>query len=616
MRKNKALSLLLFSLIVLSIVNFYPFNGSVYAISPKPRLESIVAEGLEGYNGLNFEVGTLITVEYSVDRYSGVDGVMIIGQGSGLDLNLSAGLVLNHTHDLKSRSYYKGIFNLTENTFFKGYGWIGELSNGTYETVEVFNHLEDWHYLYINNHTPPDFEVIINATETTPGVFYSPMNQINHTIVIRYRVYGGLPNESVTLALSVYRDKISDASRNVFDGDVTFIPMQWVNETHTNYEVFNTTITLTERTLYFSANNSYGWDSWSSNNILTTKLNIYQIYNGFYFESKTQLNEPYTDIDDLLIRIYSYNSTPTETFGVGFYVIESYENRTEVQNWTMINATLESTYNLSEGTGFNTTVREFTVSLGTFNVGNVIFFEAYNIYYGEFYNETNGNYHSVEIFDSIPQLSIDPIDGFYTNNIQVNFTFSIDYVRGNITGILFDFGDGSPVANLTDSESYFILHSYPADVTAAYDYALYVNSSLGTSNNLTQTIYLDFTAPELTIDSSTNNNSVITDGYVELHFTYQDDYSGVQKIFVDWGDGTILNATGKNFVFHNYVKTGNYTITITIEDKAGNSFSTFLYYSIEIAVFTPPVITPFNFGSIIIAFVLIVGIVYYRKKRY
>ncbi|MHA1223789.1 MAG: hypothetical protein ACTSP3_11210 [Candidatus Heimdallarchaeaceae archaeon] len=46
MRKNKALSLLILSLIALSIVNFYPFNSSVYAISSKPRLESIVAEGL------------------------------------------------------------------------------------------------------------------------------------------------------------------------------------------------------------------------------------------------------------------------------------------------------------------------------------------------------------------------------------------------------------------------------------------------------------------------------------------------------------------------------------------------------------------------------------------
>ena len=99
--------------------------------------------------------------------------------------------------------------------------------------------------------------------------------------------------------------------------------------------------------------------------------------------------------------------------------------------------------------GWNDTIRKFNVSLGIFELGNVIYFEAYNIYYGEIYNETVGNYHTVIIYNSVPRLTLFPRTGAYVNHVDVRFAFDIFLYRGNITEILMDFGDGSPIVNLT-----------------------------------------------------------------------------------------------------------------------------------------------------------------------
>ena len=138
----------------------------------EPIFEGFTAEGYEDTNAINFNEETEITVEYSVGRYADVDGIKIYGSGSGLDITPTEGLALNFSYSLKERTYYEGSFTLTNLTRFRGYAWIGDITNGTIEDLEVFNHLEAWHYLYVNEDgVPPDFNWIYNASSTgTPGV--------------------------------------------------------------------------------------------------------------------------------------------------------------------------------------------------------------------------------------------------------------------------------------------------------------------------------------------------------------------------------------------------------------------------------------------------------------
>ena len=81
-------------------------NNSVSAVSTaEPVFEGFTAEGFETYAGINFPNETKITVEYSVDRFVGVSGVVIVGNGSDLDMDPSASLELNYTRSAIDRSY-------------------------------------------------------------------------------------------------------------------------------------------------------------------------------------------------------------------------------------------------------------------------------------------------------------------------------------------------------------------------------------------------------------------------------------------------------------------------------------------------------------------------------
>jgi hypothetical protein len=489
--------------------------------------------------------------------------------------------------------------------YFKAYGWIGEINNGTYEEVDYFAHLGPWHYLFINENLAPEFDDIENADPTgVPRVYYSPANKTNSTIVIRYKVYDGGENENITLATSVYRDKIANASYTIFDEDVTFIKMDWVNETHQNYAVYNTSITLTTRTLYFSANNSNGWDTWN-NGVIRNNLNVYRIDNGFHFESKTVLNEKHTEVDPIRFNITSINATEFETFGISYYVVESSTNNTEIVPWTLVEATLNTTYFDLDSDGYNSTIRKFNATVGPFNVGNIVYFEAYNIYEGEHYNETTGNYYSIEIFDSTPELYLTPKDGIYTNNETVTFYYEIELARGNITEVTFDYGDGTPLDFLSLESNDSVVHDYPFGVAAFYNYTLTANNSLGTSNNITHLIYLDFQKPTLEITSHTNVSRDIVDGYVELHFDYYDDYTGIKLVHIDWGDGIVQNVTDNHFAFHYFVESGTYNVTITAQDRAGNNQSLSFVYNIVLPIETPTENTPSSLISVLIAFVVI-----------
>ena len=604
MRLKKSLTLLLLTSILVSVVFSVTNTNNVIAEDEaKPRLESLTAEGFEGFPGQNYPAGTLITVEYSVKRYVGVDSVILVGEGSNFTLDINQGLELNFSNSFEVRSYYTGTFNLTEHSYFKAYGWIGEITNGTYEEVDYFAHLGPWHYLYVNEILPPQFDKIINATSTgVDKVYYSPANYTNHTIVIRFKVFEGGENENITLVTSLYRDKISNASLTVFDADVTFIKMDWVNETHEAYEVYNTTITFTTRTLYFTANNSHGWDTWDEG-LIKDKLNIYRIDNGFHFESKTVLNERHTEVDPIRLNITSINATEFETFGISYYVVESSDNNTKIVPWTLVDASLNTTYFDIDSDGFNSTIRKFNSTIGPFNVGNVIYFEAYNIYKGEHYNETTGNLHRVEIYDSTPVLSLTPKDGIYTNNETVTFYYEVELVRGNITEATFDYGDGTPLDTLSLESNDTIVYDYPFGIAAFYNYTLFVNNSLGTANNLTQLIYLDFQNPFLDVTSNTNTSRDIVDGLVELRFEYSDAYTGVKFVHIDWGDGIVQNVTDEHYAFHYYVESSTYNVTITVQDRAGNNQSLMLIYNVVLSTETPTEPTPNNFVSVLIALV-------------
>ena len=612
-------------LLVTISIGFSSFsNFNITAASPtEPVFEGFTAEGYENTNAINFVNKTIITVKYSVDRYANVKGINIFGSGSNLSVLPIEGLALNFSYNLKSRTYYEGSFRLTSFTKFKGYAWVGEVTNGTFEVIDVFNHLDAWHYLYVNEEgTPPDFSRISNVTSTlTPGVYRATANKTEKPIVVFYKVYSGTPEDDVTLAISVYRDKIINASLNIFDSYVNFIKMNFSSE-HETYVEFNATIEFTVRTLYFCANNSFGWDTWeSSSNELHSNLNIKALYNGYDFYSQPTSEGKITDVDNIRFNITTLNTTDIESFGLSYYVQESSENDTIIVPWTEIGAILNQTYTEINENKNTDTIHEYIVSIGTFNSGNIIHYEAYNIYYGEYYNETAGNLKKLAIYDSKPNLALYPVNNSYISKTNITFWYTAGIARGEIYNVSLDFGDGTPLKDLTTDMTNKTYHIYP-QLTGEYKVTLYytVNITRETevpilvSNSISTRIYLDFEPPYLNIVSRTSNETKIVDGYVQLYLQYYDNYSEIFRVWIFWGDGTVQNVTGDNFVFHYYTKSGNYTVIIMAEDNARNQNNVTITYNIVLTTKTQTVPTPYEFISVIFSLIL-VGFIVKKKNR-
>ena len=620
-KKIHSITLILLVTITIGLGQLTNFKVNADVDSPEPIFVGFTAEGFDDSTTINYPEDTEITVRYFVGRYSDVDGVVIYGTGSGLNITPTGGLALNFSYSLQERTYYEGTFTLTNLTKFRGYAWVGDINNGIHEEVDVFNHLEAWHYLYVNEDgTPPDFANIYNATTTsTSGIYKAAANKTDKPIVVAYRVYGGTPTDNVTLVTSVYRDVIYNASIDVFAGSLNVIQMNFSKEEET-YVEFNATIEFTERTLYFCANNSYGWDSWSSSNELKTTLAIKALTNGYDFYSQPTFEEVLTDVDDIRFNITTINTTVSETFGINYYVEESAENDTEIIPWTMAEATLNQTYVEVNDADNNDTVREYLISLGNFSAGNILYYEAYNIYYGEFYNETNGQMHRIVIQDSVPDISLYPVDNSYINQNNVTFWYSADMPRGEIVEATLDFDDGTPIVFLDDGDDNITYHVYP-EITGSFLATLNVSinitretePSILVNNSVSALIYLDFEAPTLTITKRTGNDTDIIDGYVELYFTYSDNYTGIRRVWVFWGDGTVQNATGDNFVYHHYVESGEYTVVVMAEDKAGNQFNVTIVYNVVLPEETPTTQAMFAIIPAIFS-IMIIGYLVKKKK--
>ncbi|MCE7742086.1 MAG: hypothetical protein GOP50_06475 [Candidatus Heimdallarchaeota archaeon] len=623
--KNKKIYSFTFILLVtitIGLGQLTNFKATAADDPTEPIFEGFAAEGYDETNAINFNEETEITVEYSVGRYAEVAGINIYGLGSGLNLAPTDGLALNFSYSLKERTYYEGSFTLTNLTQFRGYAWVGDINNGTIEDLDVFNHLDAWHYLYVNEDgTPPEFIRFYNASSVinNPSVYRAAANKSDKPIMVVYRVYGGTPTDLVTVVTSVYRDVITNASVNVFDGYLNVIKMNFSVESET-YVEFNATIEFNDRTLYVCANNSYGWDSWGSLNELRTTMDIKALYNGYDFYSQPTLEDKLTDVDNIRLNITTYNTTETESFGINYYVEESADNDTRIIPWTETAATLNQTYYEINAADNNETIREYLVSLGSFSAGNILFYEAYNIYYGEYYNETYGQMNRLTIHDSLPSLSLFPLNSSYINRNNITFWYTADIARGEITEATLDFDDGSPIEILGTGDDNITYHIYP-EVTGSFNATLNVTINIIRetdvpiliNNTANVVIYLDFEPPELTILDRTSNDTDIVDGYVELYFDYTDDYTGIFRVWVFWGDGTTSNVTGDNYVNHYYTNSSTYIITIMAEDKAGNQFNLTIIYNVvfpEIPIITP---TPFAIIPAIFS-IMLVGYVVKKKK--
>ena len=173
-------------------------------------------------------------------------------------------------------------------------------------------------------------------------------------------------------------------------------------------------------------------------------------------------------------------------------------------------------------------------------------------------------------------ITVPPIAAFSafptSGNTPLNVTFTDKSTR-TPTGWKWDFGDGtnSTVKNPT--------HRYRAE--GNYTVKLTATNDLG-SNTTVKTNYIKVKAVTKPV---ANFTSSVTSGYAPLSVSFTDKSSGSPTAWKwTFGDGT--NSTEQNPT-HKYSKAGNYTVTLTASNSAGNNTMTKINYIKVKAVIKP-----------------------------
>jgi len=153
---------------------------------------------------------------------------------------------------------------------------------------------------------------------------------------------------------------------------------------------------------------------------------------------------------------------------------------------------------------------------------------------------------------------------------------------GTIVSYLWDFGDGSPLLNTTNS---IITHIFNA--SRNYTVTLTVSDSEGLTGAKFETIYVaEF--PIASFTYSPNNPYVGDTVTFNASQTYDPDGS-IVSYFWDFGDGSPLINTSNPVTTHIYNTDGNYTVTLTVTDSQGLDDTTVVLVSVgkaPVAIFT------------------------------
>ncbi len=133
---------------------------------------------------------------------------------------------------------------------------------------------------------------------------------------------------------------------------------------------------------------------------------------------------------------------------------------------------------------------------------------------------------------------------------------------GNVTGWLWNFGDGTTSADKTPSKAYSNAGTYTVSLTA---------TGPGGSNTATKTGYISVNKPTTTAPSATFN-ATPTSGAAPLLVTLTDTSTGtIASRLWDLGDGTTSTAQS---IAKTYSAAGTYNVRLTVTNASGSTTTT------------------------------------------
>ncbi|MHA2250197.1 MAG: PKD domain-containing protein [Candidatus Kariarchaeaceae archaeon] len=174
-------------------------------------------------------------------------------------------------------------------------------------------------------------------------------------------------------------------------------------------------------------------------------------------------------------------------------------------------------------------------------------------------------------FVALDGLPVVDLTGEASQGLAVSVDWSTtDPANSTIDALTLDWGDGTVddlLASGLSLDATAATHTYSADGT--FSVVIKATSPPGGEAIKTLEVTADGTDPSASIDSPEDGDKV-DDKVVTFEFTITDAGSGVDTAILDYGDGTSDDVTGTSSKLHQYDDEGDYTVTLTVTDNAGN----------------------------------------------
>ncbi|MCE7735736.1 MAG: hypothetical protein GPJ54_12710 [Candidatus Heimdallarchaeota archaeon] len=534
-------------------------------------------------------VGSNIMIRYAISR--NFDGIFIQGHGLATEI-----VSLEYQSTDVDIDIYGIIFQISSYTTFKALAWTGSMANNI---SEQYPSHDGFHQIFTNLDTRPILKNV-NASltsQTNEGNQYYA--DLDSSVTISYTM-----NATSLPEMDLY---ISESKDEIYNADP--IAMDRFEE---NGYIFNTTITIETRELYFGIISSH-----------STEL-THRIYTGFSHINFTVLphsvenRTTITNIDVIDISFGVANETDISAYSI---------NATQ-DNTAISKAVLFSEY---KDDLQNNSIPFYNVSLPTFSAGII----RLDVFYMDT-NQIEGllTTQIIEVVTSTPIAVFDE-DLIYTmnSNMTVDFVASDgldnDFMITNVS-LYHIFENEHELVNFNTTYHYNVsiynssifLDMINSSYTGKYTLNLLVTNELNQTANDTLVVVYDVTPPSIDYTHKIHKYG----DYFELEIEGDliDLNTPLSHFDVDWGDGIAirypefdetLNVSRYSFSIKRTLEYGNYTVMLNATDVLGN------IAGISIVIRVNQVIVEVNgseflwyLGSVMIV-VIIILIRYMKRKR-
>lgn len=582
------------------MISLYPTQYLSIALAedpPKPSEPIFRGVNPSGEsNNYIFDENQTVTILYQADRFD-ADGLVLVGEGSGLDLDPITGRNFTLDSSQGPDSFYEIELNVTEYTYFFAYSWSNTLSNNTKEDLDFVDNALGHQMWTIEGSQFPNFVDVVGGTPADDTVERNEVDEfytaLGTEVTIVYEAIDSTNSTIVTLTFA-------NSTEALYNDSLTAEKETMVQVSDTGNTLrFEFNFTLTQRWVYFTASNEYGFERASTDEpVFHTLSNGFEFNTTFtealnQFDDSKSIDFQYTDVDPIVFNVTTVNATDHDEFSYRYRYYENDSSDEPLVDWieTSLTAPIVNKQEINktiDGANFTQTVTTFNVVINVdFKASNLVQVQAYVEYFGSVYNESSP--YSILIRDSRPEVTLLTANDTISRHLEGFIDWEYSTLRGSVIS-------ATIVSNTTDlsrsitgldnltltfsnsGEEVIIegIHLITISVTNSFEIVNTTDPNQGrysveATREITAIYRLDTNAPLVNFNSPSNSTDGI--GRFTLEFSFNDEGvnpTGVSFASLSWGNGLTINVTSLDQASIKYRYSGDYIVTLNVTDNAGN----------------------------------------------